>query len=59
MIWIFLGLAVILFAASVLPFLHIAHGLVRTLDFPRIQYAQLAVVLLVAMPLLFEPNGIA
>ncbi len=59
MIWIFLGLAVILFAASVLPFLHIAHGLVRTLDFPRIQYALLAMVLLVAMPLLFEQTGIA
>jgi len=59
LIWIIFALAVILFAASVLPFLHIAHGFVRTLDFPRIQYALLAVVLLVAMPLVFEPGGMA
>lgn len=47
---IYLLLAAVLLAGTLLPVLPVAHGLVRVGDFPRQQYLALALVLLAAAP---------
>lgn len=56
MIILLAGFAGLLLIATVLPFLPVAHGLVRVCDFPRLQIAALA-ALLVALIFWLRPFG--
>ncbi|MEQ8452176.1 MAG: endonuclease/exonuclease/phosphatase family protein [Nitratireductor sp.] len=55
---IYLLLATVLLAGTVLPFLPVAHGLVRVGDFPRQQYLALALALIAAAPFFAERTAI-
>ena len=55
---IYLLLATVLLAGTVLPFLPVAHGLVRVGDFPRQQYLALALALIAAAPFFADRTAI-
>lgn len=51
LVWLARGLAVVLFAGTVIPFLHTGSWLVRGFDFPRLQMAALCAGLALAIAL--------
>ena len=51
-------LAVLLAIATLLPFLPVAHGIVRVGDFPRQQFLALAIALVILAPLTVDGGAV-
>jgi endonuclease/exonuclease/phosphatase (EEP) superfamily protein YafD len=57
--WLISAAAAVLAIATLLPFLRVAHGIVRVCDFPRLQIAALALVLAGLALWIVEPGWLA